>query len=396
MRFLNSGQRRVISDQWSVIRRSLSAYVMFTLLVLLLPLSFPSEAAAQIYTPADQWPQFRGNSQLTGISLSGIPQTIKLLWTYQAGESIESSAAIVGGVVYVGSQKGELAAINLSDGSLRWKYATAGPIGESSPAVSNGVVYIGDLTGVVHAVRAGDGQRVWSQKAGDEIKSSPVIVGDKVLIGSYDGHLYCLSTANGSVAWKAKTDGPVHCTTGLLDGIAYISGCDEMLRAIRISDGRELFTFPSGGYTGASPAVVNQVLYYGTFNNDVLGVNIKTRKLAWRYTHPQRQFPFYSSAGVVDGRVVVGGRDKMVHCLNAVTGKSLWTFLTRARVESSPALADGRVFVGSNDGKFYVLNFQTGAKMWEFTAGAPISASPAIADRRIVVGDQDGRLYCFG
>ena len=39
-----------------------------------------------------------------------------MLWTYEAGDAIESSAAIVDGVVYVGSQTGELHAVNLADG----------------------------------------------------------------------------------------------------------------------------------------------------------------------------------------------------------------------------------------------------------------------------------------
>jgi len=136
--------------------------------------------------------------------------------------------------------------------------------------------------------------------------------------------------------------------------------------------------------------------FYGTFANEVIAVNLRTHRVAWRYINRQRQFPYYSSAGVVEGRVLIGGRDKMVHCLNAATGKQLWTFMTRARVESSPALADGRVFIGSNDGKLYVLDYKTGAKVWEFTAGAPLSASPAIAAGRIVIGSEDGRLYCFG
>jgi len=74
----------------------------------------------------------------------------------------------------------------------------------------------------------------------------------------------------------------------------------------------------------------------------------------------------------------------------------LWTFLTRARVESSPVLAGGRAFVGSNDGKLYALDYKTGAKIWEFTAGAPLSASPAVASGRVVIGSEDGKLYCFG
>jgi len=127
----------------------------------------------------------------------------------------------------------------------------------------------------------------------------------------------------------------------------------------------------------------------------VLGVDLAQKQIAWRYEHPQRKFPFYSSAAVTGARVVVGGRDKMVHGLT-LDGKAAWTFATRARVESSPAIAGGRVFVGSNDGRFYVLGLNDGAKLWEFNAGAPLSASPAIANGRIVIGSQDGRLYCFG
>jgi outer membrane protein assembly factor BamB len=257
------------------------------------------------------------------------------------------------------------------------------------------VVYIGDLGGWFHAVNASDGKKLWAFKAGSEIKSSPVVVGDRVLIGSYDQYLYCLSTRNGSVLWKLKTNGPVHSTPSISEGLAFIAGCDELFRAIRIADGREMFNVSSDAYTGASPALAGNAAFYGTFNNEVLMVSLKDHRIVWRYQHPQRKFPFYSSAAVTADRIVVGGRDKMVHGLNAA-GKGVWTFATKARVESSPAIAGGRVFVGSNDGRFYVLNLGTGAKLWEFDAGAPLSASPAIANHHIIIGSQDGRLYCFG
>src|SRR5579863_5101825 len=70
----------------------------------------------------DEWPQFRGNPQLTGVAEGVVPAELKLLWTYEAGDSIESSAAISGGVVYVGAQTADLLAIDLGTGKLRWKY----------------------------------------------------------------------------------------------------------------------------------------------------------------------------------------------------------------------------------------------------------------------------------
>lgn len=367
---------------------------MRLLKTLLLILCLAVSAFAQ-ETPADNWSQFRGNHSLTGVSQSNVPNSLKQLWTYEAGDSIESSAAIVGGTVFVGSQKGELVALSLENGSVYWKFSTGAPIGESSPAYSNGVVYIGDLNGWLNALNASDGRKLWAFKTNGEIKSSPVAVGDQVLIGSYDEHLYSLSARTGALKWKFKTNGPVHSTPGIANGMAFIAGCDELFRAIRLEDGKEVFNVSSGAYTGASPALRDGSAFYGTFDNEVLGVNLAQKQIVWRYEHPQRKFPFYSSAAVTRDRVVIGGRDKMVHGLT-LSGQMVWTFTTRARVESSPAIAGGRVFVGSNDGRFYVLGLSDGAKLWEFDAGAPLSASPAIANGRIVIGSQDGRLYCFG
>jgi eukaryotic-like serine/threonine-protein kinase len=368
----------------------------------LLPLALgllPSSARASWAggeAPADAWPQFRGNPLLTGYSTSRVAGNLRLLWSVEAGESVESSAAVVGGAVYVGTQKGELVSVNLADGRERWRYNAESPIGESSPAVARGVVYVGDLGGVLHAVRADTGQRVWTFKTGGEVKSSPVVTGTRVLVGSYDTHLYCVSAANGKLLWKLKTRGQVHATAGVAEGLAYVAGCDEIMRAVRVATGREAFQIHSGAYTGASPALFEGNAFYGTFNNEVLGVNLAARKIGWRYQNRDRQFPFYSSAGFAGGRVVVGGRDKMVHSLDAWTGREFWSFGTQARVESSPALADGRVFVGSNDGRLYVLNFDDGRRLADFNLGAPVSASPAIASGRVVVGSQDGKLHCFG
>ena len=63
---------------------------------------------------ADEWPQFRGNPQLTGVAAGAVPDTLKLLWTYDAGDGIQSSAAIADGTVYVGVESADLLAIDLA------------------------------------------------------------------------------------------------------------------------------------------------------------------------------------------------------------------------------------------------------------------------------------------
>lgn len=343
------------------------------------------------------WPQFRGGPQLTGSTTANPPKTPRVLWTYEAGEAVESSAAIVNGVVYVGVGSGEVVALDLQTGKLRWKYKAGTAIGESSPAVAGGAVYIGDLDGVLHAINAADGKPLWTLKTGGEIKSSPVVAEGKVLFGSYDGNLYAVDAAKGNIAWEFKTNAQVHATPAVANGLAFISGCDGILRAIHIATGKEAYQVEIGSYTGASPAIEGQYAYFGTFDNQIVAAGLQRRRIQWRYEHPARKFPFYATAAVRNGRVFIGGRDKLMHALDAKTGKEIWSFTTKARIDSSAVITqDGRLFFGSNDGNFYVLDGESGKEVWKFTAGAPISASPALDGERIVIGAQDGRIYCLG
>jgi eukaryotic-like serine/threonine-protein kinase len=351
--------------------------------------------AAQITERTDTWTMFRGTPSLRGLAQTTLPSPLTLRWSYDVKDSIESSAAIVEGTVYVGSMAGSLYALDLASGKLKWQYRTEGPIEESSPCVRGGTVYIGDLNGILYAVDAATGKPKWTFKSGGEIKSSPNCVGERVYFGSYDQNLYCLSTA-GALIWKYQTAGPVHCTPAIDKGRVFISGCDEVFRAIDADSGQQLFAVPLGDYAGASASIREDQAFVGTFGSEVLGIDLKRRAVRWTYKHPTRNFPFYSSAAVTGDRLVLGGRDKMVHCLWTATGKACWTFTTRARVESSPLILGSRVFVGSNDGMLYELDLATGKKTWEFTAGAPLSGSPAAAQGALVIGSQDGVLYCFG
>ena len=225
------------------------------------------------------------------------PDALTLKWTYEAGDSIESSAAIADGTVYVGSSKGELLAIDLETGKLKWKYSTGegGFIAESSPALAADAVFIGDLGGVLHAVNIRDGRKLWTFKADDEIRSSPVVLNDLVLIGSYDTHLYALEQKTGKLQWKLQTDGPVHATPAVSNGVIYLGGCDEQFRAVSAADGKTLFAVPIGSQMGASTAIDGDRAYVGTYGADVFAVDLRARKVAWSFRDPDREFPYYAS-----------------------------------------------------------------------------------------------------
>ena len=96
------------------------------------------------------------------------------------------------------------------------------------------------------------------------------------------------------------------------------------------------------------------------------------------------------------GRIIHVGRDKLVHAIDAATGKKAWTFKAEARIDSSPAIANGRAYIGSSDGRSCVFDIATGAKQWECETGSGFTSSPAIAAGRVIIASTDGVIYCFG
>lgn len=358
------------------------------------------------------WPMFRGEPQLTGVVASGLPDKPALLWKFNAGDVVASSAAIESGVVYVGCDSGTLFALNLADGSVKWRSLIAPstqpssssqpnrPAIQSSPTIHDDLILFGDMDGVMHAVAKSNGREEWNYKTGAEITSSVNCEGDRALFGSYDGFLYCLDVKTGKELWKFETEGKVHATPGIWvsKGVAHaiIAGCDAHMRAIRIPDGKQAAGIDIGGYCGASPPLVGDRAFVGTFSNQVVAVDLAQGKLIWTYENPDRQFPYLSSAAVSGNSVVMGGRDKLIHGLDAGSGKAIWTYATKGRIDSSPVIVGDRVFAGSSDGTLYALDLGSGKVRWQYEVGSPMSASPAVADGRLVIGTEDGAVLCFG
>jgi len=177
--------------------------------------------------------------------------------------------------------------------------------------------------------------------------------------------------------------------------VVLVAGCDGVLRGIDPGAGTEVLTVEIEAYVGGSTAVGSRLAYVGTFENQVLGIDLTAGKVAWVYENPERHFPFYSSAALAPDRVVIGGRDKLVHALDPATGRAVWTYAAGSRVDSSPVIAGASVYFGTIGGDLVGLDLSSGKKVWEFATGSSVTASPAVAGGRLVIGTLDGMLYCF-
>src|SRR5712691_8004458 len=122
--------------------------------------SGPSAQAA--VTVNTNWAQFRYSESRTGsnphenvLAAANVAQLVKD-WSSGTRWFVQSSPAVVNGVVYAGSDDHKVYALNAATGSRRWTFTTADTV-ESIPAVTGGVVYVGSFDHNVYALNAATG-----------------------------------------------------------------------------------------------------------------------------------------------------------------------------------------------------------------------------------------------
>jgi outer membrane protein assembly factor BamB len=358
-----------------------------------------AEKAAPSAKAAD-WPMHRGNSQLQGRAEMPALAKPDLAWTYAAGKPIKAAAAIVDGRIFFGDDDGVVHAVNFTTGKGEWKFKTEGSI-EATPLVLDGVVYIGSSDANVYALDAATGQVKWKYETGDKVlgganyAKNPTGEGYWLLIGSYDSNLHCVDAKTGKAVWTHSTDNYINGSPALLpSGEIVFGGCDSFVHVLQLVDGKEIRQIETEAYIASSVAMMDGLGYVGNHGNIVIAFDAKTGEVKWKYR--DRNFPYVSSAALTAERVIIGGNDKRLHCIDRANGNGVWTFQARGKVESSPVVVGDAVIVGSEDGRLYCVALADGTERWNYDIGGAVTASPAVANGLVVIGSEDGNLYAFG
>ncbi len=321
-------------------------------------------------------------------------------WLFHTGSVIGSSPAVVNGVIYVGSNDGNVYAINTTTGTKLWSYSVGFGIVQTSPAVVKGVVYVGEsidaMSANLYALDAKTGVKLWSFTTGGSIDSSPTVMHGIVYFGSADGKTYALNAKTGAKLWSSAIGG-TYSSPAVDEGIVYIGSGDGNLYAINAQSGAKVWEFNTGLGIESSPAVAKHVVYIGAADGKVYALNALTGAKLWSATTGGIN---YSSPAVAHGVVYIGSGDGKVYAFNAKTGAKLWSSNIGSFIESSPTVANGLVYIGAQDNSLSILNASTGAELWNATTGSPlylmgISSSPTVVNGVVYIGSRDGNLYAF-
>ncbi len=349
-------------------------------------------------TPVSSWPIYRGDRALVGVAPGALGSDFKLAWTYEIGKAVVSSPVIDKGRVYIGADDGNLHCIDFASGKRLWAFESEDII-EAAPLVLDDMVFVGSSDFYFYALHADSGKLAWKYETDDRIMGSANwIVKDgarQVMVGSYDGRLYCFDAETGKKLWQYQTENYVHGTPAILGDKVVFGGCDAALHVVSASSGKAIDRLEIGEecHIATSVALKDGKVYFGHYGNEFLCVDIEKAEVMWRHKNPRH--PFFSSAAVSEKHVVFGGRDKRLHCLERKTGKPLWQFPTRRKIDGSPVICGDRVVFGSGDGTLHVVDLESGEGVWHYEMGRSIFSSPAVLEGMIVVGSNDGNVYAF-
>ena len=355
-------------------------------------------AASTVYSYTVSACDAAGNCSAAS-SAAGATTDFSPKWTFATGNAVYSSPAIAAdGTVYVGSDDGNLYAVN-PNGSQKWMYAANFPV-TSSPAIgADGTIYVG-LGTALYAINPADGTPKWSYATAGAVLSSPASsttaggANGPIYVGSDDGNLWAFNP-DGSLLWASAAGGAVLSSPAIgADGTIFVGSYDKNLYAINPADGSKKWVSATGGLIFSSPAIgADGTIYAGSDDGNLYAVNPANGVKKWTFVTAESVHgsPAISANGAT---VYVGSDGGNLYAVNSADGSRAWAFPAVDGVYSSPAVgADGTIYVGGDNGTLYAVN-PNGTQKWAFATADPMESSPAIgSDGTVYAGGFDGNLY---
>lgn len=144
----------------------------------------------------------------------------------------------------------------------------------------------------------------------------------------------------------------------------------------------------------SSPVVVGDRVYIGTArfltaegDGSIECLDARDGHLIWRSV---TTFAVFASPIVVGGRVYCGeglheNQNSRLYCLDAATGKTIYTVPTRSHAEAAPTMCADRLVFSAGDDGFICIDPKDGHKLWTNACGH-CDCSAASDGSRIYVG----------
>ncbi|XP_035220796.1 beta-alanine-activating enzyme-like [Stegodyphus dumicola] len=244
-------------------------------------------------------------------------------WKYKTGAEVKSSPVVsCSNVAFVGSHDKHLYAVNVETGNLEWKREISKGSIFSSPALVEQLssVCVTTLDGTISMLKMVSGEVIWTYHYGKPVFSSPSTTLTSIFVGSTDNSMLhfdlsgnmvskyhtcapvfssaCIISSEKSESivfgcddcyiyyinsqaecrWKTQCDSPVYATPFTFQWLnqtcIVVASTSGTLYILKEDNGEVLQSWKVPGKVFSSPVVLNNVLTFGSRDNNVYIYNL--------------------------------------------------------------------------------------------------------------------------
>lgn len=286
-------------------------------------------------------------------------------------------AGVEGNVVYATSGVGDVAALNVADGSVIWKVKPAGPL-RGAPTIAFGGVYVISQDNQIFALNAANGAVQWQATASLEAGSifgagSPAAGQGTIVAGYSSGEVQAYRYENGRDLWEDAL-----ARTSMALSVSTLSDVD----ADPVVDRGRVFALGQGGRMASYELVTGQ----RSWEISIAGISTPYVVGEWVY------------AMTDDGKLL---------CVARANGKVRWLQqLARFRVETEkkkkdpirwtgPILAGSRLIAVNSEGQMVEFSPTDGSVLATTEFKSSLSQPPVVANNMLYILADDGRITAW-
>lgn len=379
---------------------------------------------------AQDWTAWRGpksDGSVTGFERKTYPETLKLKWKATVGEG-HSSPVVWSRKVYTFTRKDDsevVTCFDLDTGKPIWSDAYAvsytmhqaavahgkGP--KATPAIGEGKLFTLGISGIISCYDAVTGRLVWRKDFSSEYKftspyfgtaASPLYDNGAVIVqtgGHGKGALRAYDAKTGEMKWQWDKDGPGYSSPIVveLEGVRQIvTQTQENIVGISRATGQLLWRIPF--HTEYIENIVTPLLFKNTLilsgvDKDTFAVKPQRRGETWTAEPVWHNdaIEMYMNSPVAVGKFIFGLSHKnkgQYFCLDAATGKTLWTSEGRQGENSAMLTAGQWLFSLNTDAELIVFKATaSGLEMIrKYSAASSATwAHPVITSNSVLIKD---------
>lgn len=334
---------------------------------------------------------------------------VKIDWSSQIGVTsrYDYTPALEAGAIYGANALGEIVKLDATNGRQIWRI-NAGEAISGGVGIGGGLVLLGSSRGNVLAYDV-SGKLLWKSKVSSEVLSAPRYFDGMVIARTGDNHIFGLDAADGSRKWVYERTSPalsLRSSAGIVvdGGAVYAGFSGGKMAAIRADNGKLLWEATIAQPRGVTeieriaditslPVVDGPVVYAVAYQGKVAAVDRVNGKVVWN-----RDISSYTGIGAEDGRVYVSHTLGSVYALDYSTSKTFWRqpALLNRRI-TAPLPMSSLIAVGDLEGYVHFLNREDGSfsSRIKVSGDAVMSLVAGASSPQVIVATRGGGLYAL-